>query len=517
MRATLFPIAIGISVGQLSLATLWGACSGRTWLQGILFVTFLAIMQNVLIGYRLDTNSDAFFNVATYTPALFLISCLPLLILRQLKGWTLSFDKSPYIPKSQFGVEDILVICVVVAATMVFFSFGRELTVNTIQSRWANSISNLLSVGALSAIANLLILPFTFFAFRIRTCFLRLPLYCIAGAIAWIAAIGYFAILDPRIIRSPEFWSLLTGTLTATVVVYAGLKVIRFSGMQLTRYPTLVEMKSGIEVPRLSPRESSQIRNRSRGLAVGIIVCVMISNLAFARSLNTRIDQDKKLHSMILELEQQGGSCKEVGNQVTGLRLGKQATDSTVNEFRSYSKLQSLSLADSQVTDVCLKTLDQFPMLLALDLSGTNVTAAGLKEIPPTIKDLSLARTQLSPSELRAFLESRDFTSLDLSGLRLSDADLISMVDSGAINGNGTLKTLSLADNPITDVSVNRLMSGNVIYSLDFSGTNVDGSGIPIGSKTDWLTLDRTNVNDSTIAPFVASMKLSIKEQNRLA
>ncbi len=90
---------------------------------------------------------------------------------------------------------------------------------------------------------------------------------------------------------------------------------------------------------------------------------------------------------------------KAPGKPVVGVDLGGTAvTDAGLKELAPLKSLTTLELSVTQVTDAGLKELAPLKNLTTLNLSETKVTDAGLKELAPlkNLTKLFLARTKVT-------------------------------------------------------------------------------------------------------------------------
>ena len=140
----------------------------------------------------------------------------------------------------------------------------------------------------------------------------------------------------------------------------------------------------------------------------------------------------------------------------------------------AYESLQTLDLTGRQVTDAGLKELAGLMSLQGLNLSRTRVTDAGLKELAGL---MSLQR-------------------LDLRGTRVTDAGLKELA------GLKSLQSLDLGDTQVTDAGLKELAGLNSLQMLNLAYTQVTDAGLKelAGLKSlQWLNLDNTKVTNAGV------------------
>ena len=124
--------------------------------------------------------------------------------------------------------------------------------------------------------------------------------------------------------------------------------------------------------------------------------------------------------------------------------------DAELKELGGLTRLESLRLHNTQVTDAGLRELRGLTRLESLQLSNTQVTDAGLKHLR--------GRTSL--------------WKLNLAGTQVTDAGL------EHLRGLTSLWKLNLAGTQVTDAGLEHLKGMTNLWNLNLTGTQVTGEGV---------------------------------------
>jgi Leucine-rich repeat (LRR) protein len=232
-------------------------------------------------------------------------------------------------------------------------------------------------------------------------------------------------------------------------------------------------------------------------------------------TLEVRIKRDEKKQANHSEPDFGGDAAtaiKKMGGKVTtpdgaisivDLSQCHQIRDIDLNQLKGLTKLQSLSLSGTSVTDEGLQQLKGLTSLRHLDLSKTKVTDTGLKALQAltSLQTLSLSETFVTDSGLVNIKGLTGLQALDLSNLhevvtrtlvrspgpRTMQARLGSIVivtkrltDEGLAHLKvlRKLQRLDLSNNKLTDACLGHLSSLASLQRLNLSGTAVTGLGL---------------------------------------
>jgi hypothetical protein len=140
-------------------------------------------------------------------------------------------------------------------------------------------------------------------------------------------------------------------------------------------------------------------------------------------------------------------------NVIQVFASGLDVNDADAERLAGLSELVSLTLDDSQVTDIGLMAVRGLRSLDLLSLSGTRVTDEGLAYLPSRspLRLLSLDRTHVTDAGLPHLLGLTRLEFLTLSNTPITDAGLVHL------RGLKCLGQLHLAGTHVTDAGVRAL------------------------------------------------------------
>src|SRR5262249_46579968 len=137
-----------------------------------------------------------------------------------------------------------------------------------------------------------------------------------------------------------------------------------------------------------------------------------------------RVAQDKA----VAAIESLGGTAEVDASSpdrpVLKVNLeGKEVTDSQLEPLKGLSRLQTLSLARTGMSDAGLAILEYLPSLQRLDLAGTRVSDAGLKHLRKLtqLRDLDLGLTDTTSAGLSYLEGLEQLQRLDLRWTGVDD------------------------------------------------------------------------------------------------
>jgi hypothetical protein len=97
-------------------------------------------------------------------------------------------------------------------------------------------------------------------------------------------------------------------------------------------------------------------------------------------------------------------------------------TDEVVAKLALLTRLQTLEIPCSKITDAAMEPISRFPKLTVLDISHTPVTNHGvrlLESLP--LEKLNLCSTKIDDAAVESLVRMKDLLELDVSGTKLTD------------------------------------------------------------------------------------------------
>ncbi|MBU6361095.1 MAG: NACHT domain-containing protein, partial [Chloroflexi bacterium] len=189
----------------------------------------------------------------------------------------------------------------------------------------------------------------------------------------------------------------------------------------------------------------------------------------------------------------------QVLTHVKYLIFGDWTSDRELDDLDGLSKLQSLYLSFTKVSDAGLATVGGLSSLQSLNLSFTKVSDAGLAALGGLsgLQSLNLSSTQVSDAGLAALGGLSGLKSLDLSYTKVSDAGLVALCEMSS------LQSLNLSYTQVSDAGLAVLSELSDLQSLGFSNIQVSDVGLAaLGGLSGLKSLDLsyTQVSDAGLA-----------------
>ena len=169
------------------------------------------------------------------------------------------------------------------------------------------------------------------------------------------------------------------------------------------------------------------------------------------------------------------GAAQLRGSKLTTLGLGSsRLTDGGLESLSQIPSLTSLNVSQTAVTDRGLIHIMRLPNLRILNLDNTQVTDAGLSELKshPKLMALFIAGTHLTNQGLEQLCQSKRWTSLRLNNTQVTDAGLQHLA------GLDKLIILGLFKTQITDRGLQHLKTLKSLQSLQVANSTVTAAGI---------------------------------------
>lgn len=212
-----------------------------------------------------------------------------------------------------------------------------------------------------------------------------------------------------------------------------------------------------------------------------------------------------------------GGSITDTGlNELrkssTLVVLSLNEVEVTGEQFQTapaWTKLESLQLSGSKITNAGLKQLCLIPNLLFLNLSNTSIDGEGLQylSILKKLSDLNLDNTNIEPDSLNHLSAVKPLRSLSMQGASINDAHV------RQISNVTQIEFLMLNDSQVTDQGLIPLTKMENLKKLFMSNTNITDAGVAhfIHSEN-LLKLDLSNtlITDQVINSLLKFPQLKV-------
>lgn len=153
----------------------------------------------------------------------------------------------------------------------------------------------------------------------------------------------------------------------------------------------------------------------------------------------------------------------------------KMVSDTTLIHLGKYSKLTSLSLFYTKISDDGLTHfLNKQKFIFYLDLYHTKTTDISLQAIGslPELSFLTLTKTNITDKGLENLITLKNLEVLTISETNISDAGLVHL------NRIRSLRWLDLSQTEITDAGVMKLKDLNKLNTLIIHSTKVTNKGV---------------------------------------
>lgn len=497
----------GCVFGQVAFAAMLGGLMCKTWIAGWLLTTFLvcAGILNIFLGVVIrEPVPLEFIKMMMMVPALTMGLCIPLAVMRSLRGWSLTRDFQTLRPRSDHRVEDLFLLSVNVACAI---AVGQLAPING-DVRGIELM--MLLTGFL--LSWLFIVPVTAITFRFQSWWSRLVGYA-ALALAAALPFSFFLVFA----TGGSFRSVLEfmGAAPALILSWlTGILALLLGGYRLTSYAPRRETSSTISTNPFDLHDSttaaadeprtSRSRKQARWLTAcvgGIAIACLVGSYYRDRLVVARYAElanpAKYFEASVASVDYRGGA-------IVGVVMAPEATEADLIKVAEREpQIERLSLAGTKFDDDMLPILNRFPTLQVLDLSGTRITDAGLAELRP-VRSLALADTSISFPAAMEYSRLWSLGQLDLSGTSVTDDQII---DAGrqANSSVSRLTELRLARNSISDVGVSALFDlCTVSYLLVLSDTRVTGDSLPHLNSPSAINLDGTLVDDAVLSKLLA-------------
>jgi len=177
---------------------------------------------------------------------------------------------------------------------------------------------------------------------------------------------------------------------------------------------------------------------------------------------------------------------------LSGTEVSDAGLSSLVDEARN---LVHLDLSNVRVTDRGVADLAGLPRLRALDLKSCQITGEGLSGLSQ-ITDLDLANSTIADESLSNLAQLVRLEKLDITGTQITDSGLIHLSNLSA------LSQLNLSSTSVTDAGLQALQPLDQLESLDLSHTQISEAGmanLQALAQLDALRVNHTQVNDAAL------------------
>tara|TARA_R110002124_G_scaffold93124_7_gene236524 strand:+ start:4494 stop:5744 length:1251 start_codon:yes stop_codon:yes gene_type:complete len=161
----------------------------------------------------------------------------------------------------------------------------------------------------------------------------------------------------------------------------------------------------------------------------------------------------------------------------------------------AFPNLKMLDLSDTQFTNQGLKNLSPNIKLVYLHLSNTNVSSAGLQELSkfPNLRALRLGNLKIDAAAFAKLANLKRLYQLDLQGTAVNNAVALQLSQLNQIT------ELRLDQSQITDQSLQHLATMKNLETLFLPGSKITDAGLKVLKqlpKLDYLDLSDTQISD---------------------
>ena len=217
-----------IVYGQTALAMVVSGLMGRNWLEGVFLSTFAVICHLGVGGVSSGSLSGESLLYAAIVPFVCLMGAFPLILFRWTVGWKLQPETMEALPRSRITIEDLILVP---ASFVAFWVMAlAPMGADSNDSVWNSMLEPILP---LMCVCTVLVLPCTYFAFRIQDSGFRwvvcmgCPL--VVSIVAIVIAVCYGLPGDAL------GWAIF-GTFLGTGVFTLGLQLLYTGGYRLVNY-----------------------------------------------------------------------------------------------------------------------------------------------------------------------------------------------------------------------------------------------------------------------------------------
>ena len=187
-------------------------------------------------------------------------------------------------------------------------------------------------------------------------------------------------------------------------------------------------------------------------------------------------------------IEAQGGALhRNADGMIVSIDLSRSwIADIDINRLAGLAGLETLSLAQTHITDDSLRVIAELTDLRNLDLFYCeHITDAGASLLRRAggLERLNLRGTKISDSGVKFLTELTNLRSLDIGITEISDVSV------ELLEALPVLESLAIGGNRVGEVGISSLRSLTQLRHLDLSGAQVTDSGIWAVTVTD-LNLD---------------------------
>jgi len=506
-------VMVGLVSGQACSVVLWSSLARRTWIGGLylgLAITVLGYAA-LLLGAWLSDNYDAEVWVAfCWLPGLLLAATTPMFLCRQILGWRLADREAQLSSQPPFQLGDLFNFMAILAAALVLLRAPQVI----LESEPGNYWPPLLISCAVLFGVGLLVLPLvTKLAFGMRS--RAVSLLGLLGVAVAVLAVLFGILQSFQSWQTPwsERWEvlqfLLCGLLPLFGIFYLSLWWLAWCGAALHRTR---KQPGGARDQMASPAIPNwQVRLR----IVAAIAVAAATSAALARLEQWRRNQDAEIDALQAIAEQLEGSLYASDRQVRYLTLGPPATNDDLPRFRACRELTSLDVSHSQVTDVGLMHLKQFPNLQAFNAGQTSITGAGLGFAPRSLSTLQAKHSKFDDRGCEQLVRLTELRFVELQGTRVTDAGLLHLgklpqlttldlsetevtADVPALRGFPELQTLYLNRSRVGDAGVAMLIRLPTLSVLHLQGASISDAGLVDLAQSH--TLAGLDLSDTTVS-----------------
>ncbi|MBP9092381.1 hypothetical protein KBI23_15245 [bacterium] len=175
-------------------------------------------------------------------------------------------------------------------------------------------------------------------------------------------------------------------------------------------------------------------------------------------------------------------------------------TDKSLALIATFKELMALRISVTDITGTNFEALSKLPILLHLNIHGTNLKPgclAKLKGTFPHLSDLDISTTNLRREDAAALTSATALKNLDLGGNKGFDDSCI-----GYLAGLKHLKSLKVADTSVTDKSLAELSKLPKLKSLIVRNRTFWRSGIPSETSGRLKVIDCAAKSNATLEVF---------------